>query len=110
MFVINYPVEIISLAQNTFIEKNVNFSTFNNEQHRIREYMNEGGGIRWFTWDNPEISFVRASFGLFVKMETKGDHEHTLSDTFLQIVECVNLNIGLIAKDELVKIINKHFM
>ncbi|HHU7348578.1 TPA: hypothetical protein ACULJ2_005137, partial [Escherichia coli] len=91
-------------------EKNVNFSTFNNEQHRIREYMNEGGGIRWFTWDNPEISFVRASFGLFVKMETKGDHEHTLSDTFLQIVECVNLNIGLIAKDELVKIINKHFM
>lgn len=36
-------------------------------------------------------------------METKGDHEHTLSDTFLQIVECVNLNIGLIAKDELVK-------
>lgn len=33
--------EIISLAQNTFIEKNVNFSTFNNEQHRIREYMNE---------------------------------------------------------------------
>ena len=47
---------------------------------------------------------------IFVKMETKGDHEHTLSDTFLQIVECVNLNIGLIAKDELVKIINKHFM
>ncbi|EMS4512031.1 TPA: hypothetical protein ACGBQD_004936 [Escherichia coli] len=102
--------EIISLAQNTFIEKNVNFSTFNNEQHKIREYMNEGGGIRWFTWDNPEISFVRASFGLFVKMKTKGDHEHILSDTFLQIVECVNLNIELITKDELVKIINKHFM
>lgn len=43
-------------------------------------------------------------------MNTKGDHEHILSDTFLQIVECVNLNIELIAKDELVKIINKHFM
>lgn len=46
----------------------------------------------------------------FCQNGNKGDHEHTLSDTFLQIVECVNLNIGLIAKDELVKIINKHFM
>lgn len=54
--------------------------------------------------------FCSCIFWPFVKMETKGDHEHTLSDTFLQIVECVNLNIGLIAKDELVKIINKHFM
>lgn len=73
------------------------------------EYMNEGGGRRWFTWNNPEISYVRASFGLFVKMETKGDHKHILSDTFLQVVECVNLNIELINKNELIKIIHKHF-
>lgn len=33
--------------------------------------MNEGGGIRWFTWDNPEISFVRASFGLLSKWKQK---------------------------------------
>ncbi|EIH3908974.1 TPA: hypothetical protein JLI54_002803 [Escherichia coli] len=101
--------EVITLAKKYLIEKTINFKTFNQELKKIMEYMNEGGGRRWFTWNNPEISYVRASFGLFVKMETKGDHKHILSDTFLQVVECVNLNIELINKNELIKIIHKHF-
>lgn len=102
--------EIITSAKKYLVEKSIDFSTFNKEAKKIRDYMNEDGGRRWFTWDDPEISCIRASLALFIKMETKGDHEYVLSDTFLQIVECVNLNIELIDKDQLIQIINKHYL
>ncbi|MCX9068383.1 hypothetical protein NLN84_22700 [Citrobacter portucalensis] len=101
--------DILSSAGKYLIEKSIDFSTFNKEAKKIREYMNEGGGRRWFTWDDPETSCIRASLGLFIKMETKGDHEYILSDTFLQVIECVNINLELISKNELMKFINKYF-
>lgn len=102
-------IEVMREARKYFVEKSIDFSTFYLEAKKIRDYMNIGEGRRWFTWDDSEISCVRASLGLFVRIKTDGDHEYLLSDTILQVIECVNLNIEIISKDELIGFIDKHF-
>ena len=101
--------EVMDSSRKYLIEKEISFSDFYKESKKLREYMREGKGKKWFTWDEPEISCIRALLGVFVKMETENDHEYILSDTFLQVVECVNMNIELINEDELIKYINKYF-